>query len=77
MGDDRELLQKEIDALNNEMKKLAYHLGGLLDVDCNLGVCSYDPEADDLQAKMKEVQERKALLEKLMGNIASLGDSMG
>ena len=72
MADDRKLLQKEIDGLNNEIKKLAYRLGGVLDVDCNLGVCSYDPEADDLQVKMKEVQERKALLEKLMANLENI-----
>lgn len=72
MVDDKTLLQKEIDELNNQIKKLAYRLGGVLDVDCNLGVCSYDPEADDLQKKMTEVQERKALLEKLMGNLENI-----
>jgi hypothetical protein len=72
MADDRELLQKEIDELNNEIRKLAYRLGGVLDVDCNLGVCSYDPEADDLHTKMKEVHERKALLEKLLGSLDNL-----
>ena len=71
MADEKELLQKEIDDLNNRIKELAYRLGGVLDVDCNLGVCSYDPEADDLQAKLTEVQERKALLEKLMGDLPS------
>ena len=69
MADEKELLQKEIDDLNNRIKELAYRLGGVLDVDCNLGVCSYDPEADDLQAKLTEVQKRKALLEKLMGDV--------
>ena len=72
MADDKKLLQKEIDSLNNEIRKLAYRLGGVLDVDCNLGVCSYDPEADDLQVKMKEVQQRKALLEKLMSRLEDL-----
>lgn len=69
MADEKELLQKEIEDLNNRIKELAYRLGGVLDVDCNLGVCSYDPEADDLQAKLKEVHERKALLEKLMRDL--------
>ena len=69
MADDKELLRKEIDELNNQIRELAYRLGGILDVDCNLGVCSYDPEADDLQEKLKEVHERKALLEKLLGDL--------
>lgn len=69
MEEDKELLQKQIDSLNDEIKSLAYKLGGLLDVDCNLGVCSYDPDADDLQAKMREVQKRKILLEKIMQGI--------
>jgi hypothetical protein len=69
MGQDRELLQKQIDNLNDEIKSLAYKLGGLLDVDCNMGVCSYNPDADDLQETMKEVQKRKALLEKIMKGV--------
>lgn len=72
MVDDKTLLQKEIDELNNRIKQLAYRLGGVLDVDCNLGVCSYDPNVDDLHQKMKEVQDRKILLEKLMANLEDL-----
>jgi hypothetical protein len=79
MENDRELLKKQIDSLNDEIKTLAYKLGGLLDVDCNLGVCSYNPEADNLQETMKEVQKRKTLLEKIMKGIDScdLGEAPG
>ena len=69
MEEERELLLKQIDSLNDEIKNLAYKLGGLLDVDCNLGVCSYNPDADDLQETMKEVQKRKALLQKKIHGI--------
>lgn len=71
MENDRKLLRKQIDSLNDEIKTLAYKLGGLLDVNCNLGVCSYDPEADNLQETMKEVQQRKVLLEKIMKGLDS------
>ena len=71
MEKNQELLQKEIESLNEEMRQLAYRLGGLLDVDCNLGVCSYNPEADDLQSKLAEVQERKALLERIKQSLDS------
>ena len=59
MDKDRELLQKEIEELNEQIRKLAYNLGGLLDVDCAMGVCTFNPEADDLQEKMAEVEEKK------------------
>lgn len=69
MEKEREVLKKQIDSLNEEIKNLAYRLGGLLDVDCNLGVCSFDPDAEDLHEKIKEVQERKVLLERIMRNL--------
>lgn len=71
MKDEKEILLEQIESLNEEIRKLAYKLGGLLDVDCNLGVCSYDPEADDLQSKIREVQERKALLERITASLDS------
>ena len=69
MSEEKKLLESEIENLNEEIKELAYRLGGLLDVDCNLGVCSYDPEAEDIQKKMEEVQKKKALLKKLRENL--------
>jgi len=66
---DKKILEKEIESLNDEIKNLGYQLGGLLNVDCSFGVCAFDPEVDDVQEKLKEVQEKKALLEKLKQNI--------
>ena len=40
-------------------------------MDCSFGVCAYDPEADNLQDKLKEVQEQKELLERIKKNIMS------
>ena len=71
MEEDRELLESQIKNLNEELSELAYRLGGLLDVDCNMGVCAYNPEADDLQEKMKEVKKKKELLERLRSNLDS------
>ena len=72
MKDEKELLISEIESLNEQIKQLGYRLRGLLDVDCNLGVCSYNPATDDLHSKLKEVQDKKALLLRLAGNLDSL-----
>lgn len=71
MEEDRELLEGQIKQLNEQLSTLAYRLGGLLDIDCNMGVCAYNPEVDDLQEKMKEVQKKKELLERLSSNLDS------
>lgn len=71
MDEEKKVLQDQINSLNEEIRDLAYKLGGLLDVDCNMGVCSYNPEADDLQEKMQEVQKKKELLERLRLNLDS------
>ena len=68
---EKKMLEKQIESLNQEIKNLGYELSGLLNVDCSFGVCSYDPEAEDLQDKLKEVSERKALLEKIKKNLKS------
>ncbi|MEW6379430.1 MAG: hypothetical protein AB1611_07465 [bacterium] len=68
---EKELLQKEIDSLNEEIRALGYKLGGLLNVDCSFGSCTFDPEADSIQEKLQEVQEKRALLERLRENIDS------
>lgn len=68
---DKKLLDKEIESLNEEIKNLGYQLSGVLNVDCSFGVCAFDPDADSLQDKMKEIQEKRALLERLKENINS------
>ena len=70
-GSERQLLDKQIENLNEEIKNLGYELSGLLNVDCSFGVCAYDPEADNLQDKLQEVQEQKELLERIKKNIRS------
>ena len=70
-GSERQLIDKQIENLNEEIKNLGYELGGLLNVDCSFGVCAYDPEADNLQDKLQEVHEQKALLEKIKKNLSS------
>ena len=64
MADDKEraLLEEQIEKLNEEIRKLGYELSALLNVDCNLGACMFDPEADDVKEKLREVEEKKRML---------------
>jgi len=59
---ERQLLEEQIEKLNEEIKKLGYELSALLNVDCNLGECMFDPEADDVKEKLQEVEEKKRML---------------
>ena len=68
---EQKVLESQIESLNEEIKSLGYELGGLLNIDCSFGVCAYDPEVEDLQGKLKEVEEKKALLERIKKNIRS------
>ncbi|MGA1867382.1 MAG: hypothetical protein ACMUJM_02430 [bacterium] len=69
--DDKKILEREIANLNQEIDNLGYKLSGILNVDCSFGDCYYDPEVDDIQEKIKEVQEKKALLQRIKNNIDS------
>ncbi|MCL6583058.1 MAG: hypothetical protein K6U11_05395 [bacterium] len=71
MEDEKKVLEREIEHLNEEIKALGYQLSGLLHVDCSFGVCSFNPETDNVQEKLREVQEKKALLDRLKQNINS------
>ena len=59
---------KEIEALNEEIKKLGYKLSALLNVNCSFGSCILDPEVTKVQDKIKQVQDTKALLEQIKNN---------
>ena len=66
---EKEILSMEIEKINREIKDLSYQLSELLNVDCNLGVCSFDPQVDNIQDKMKEIEEKKKLLLFLKENL--------
>jgi len=39
---EKKMLEKQIESLNEEIKNLGYELSGLLNVDCSFGVCVAD-----------------------------------
>ena len=69
--EDKKLMEKEIASLNEQIKKFGNDLNRVLNIDCDLGVCVYDPRVDNIREKIKEVQEKKELIERLLKNIAS------
>ena len=66
---EKEILSMEIEKINKEIKDLSYQLSELLNVDCNLGVCSFDPQVDNIRDKMNEIEEKKKLLLFLKENL--------
>jgi predicted RNase H-like nuclease (RuvC/YqgF family) len=69
--EEKNVLESQIEALNEDIKELGYKLEGILDVGCSLGVCAFNPEVDDVQEKIREVQKKRAILERLRENLDS------
>lgn len=68
---EKEVLEGQIEELNEEIRRLGYRISELLNVDCTLGVCTFDPEVDNVQDKIKEVEEKKRILERLKKTIGT------
>lgn len=66
---DEEVLKEEINKLEEQSKVLANELQTVLGIDCSFGACVFDPEMTDIEAKLAEVQNRKATLEKIMNTV--------
>ena len=71
LNNENETIEKKKENLNEEVKSLGYRVTELLSVHSSFGSYDSDPELDDVQSKMKEVEEKKALLERLKKNIDS------
>lgn len=57
-----ELLKKEIEAYEEELRVVAGKLQELAGVDCSFGACVFDPEMEDVEAKMADLEKRKKTL---------------
>ena len=74
---EKEILAREIDNLNEEITLLSHQLNEIFNINCSFGVCLFNPEVDSIQEKMKEVQERKELLETINRRIEFLTGKKG
>jgi len=56
-------LREEIGIEEERMRKMAVKLEELVEIDCPLGVCVFDPKIQELEHKLDEIQHRKEVIE--------------
>ena len=64
-----ELLNKEIEGYEEELKVLAGKLQELAGVDCSFGACVFDPEMQDVEDKLADLEKRKKVLGDVMDSL--------
>lgn len=63
MADERaELLDRETAELEEQTRVLAVKMQELVGIDCASGACVFDPAMNEVEAKIADVQKRKAML---------------
>lgn len=66
MADEKvELLNKEMAELEEQTRVLATKMQELVGIDCASGACVFDPAMNAVEAKIADVQKRKALLNEI------------
>ena len=61
-----ELLNKEIEDYEDQLSVLANKIQELAGVDCSFGACVFDPEMQEVEEKLAEVEKRKKILGDVM-----------
>jgi len=72
MADEKEreeYLQQQLDELDEETKKLAVQMEELAGVDCDFGVCVFDPTLDSVEKKIEDVQRRRKMIAAMMESL--------
>lgn len=66
MADEKdELLESATAELEEQTRELAVRMQELVGIDCASGACVFDPAIQDVEAKIADVQKRKATLEEI------------
>lgn len=68
-----ELLNKEIEDYEEELKEVAGKLQELAGVDCSFGACVFDPEMKDVESKLADLEKRKKILAEVMESLRQCG----
>ena len=72
MADEREeLLEKEMTELEEQTRVLAERVQELVGIDCASGACVFDPAMKDVEAKIADIQKRKATLQEIKETLDS------
>ena len=69
MLEEEEILKKELAGLDDQTARLAEKFEELAGIDCDFGECIFDPERNDINVKIAEVQRRKKVLEGLIAHL--------
>lgn len=72
-SEQEDFLQKQIDALDEQIKTLAEKLEEEMGISCEFGACVFDPEMDSIEQKIEEVQRRKKMLEAMEKSLKECG----
>ena len=64
-----ELLNKEIVAYEEDLRKVASKLQELAGVDCSFGACVFDPEMQDVEEKLADLEKRKKVLAEIKASL--------
>lgn len=74
MANEKEdLLNQEIEGYEDELKVLAGKLQELAGVDCSFGACVFDPEMQDVEARLADMEKRKKVLADVMESLKQCG----
>lgn len=69
--EEEKVLKGELDKLNDQTAKLAEKFESLAGIDCDFGECIFDPEMDNVEKKIAEVQRRKKIFEGMIEHLES------
>ncbi len=68
-----ELLNKEIEDYEEELRVVAGKLQEIAGVDCSFGACVFDPEMQDVESRLAELDKRKKVLGEVMESLRNCG----
>jgi len=71
LREEEEILIQQIEELDETTKQLADKFEALAGMQCSFGECVFDPEMNELENKLAEVQRRKKLLEGMIEHLES------
>ena len=64
-----DFLREEIGIENERLKRMAVKLEELMQIDCPLGVCVFDPKIQELEHRLDEIQHRKEVIEGALNTV--------
>jgi hypothetical protein len=70
--EEEKILERELAELDEKVRELAEKFEELASEDCDFGKCVFDPEMEDVQDKIAEVQRRKKMVQGVLDHLEGL-----